>query len=626
MGHIDYFGDYFGWGGGDSSRSKYKSSLGWNSDKLTSSTLSYFNTRYDSSSVDKDQEKIKKAYNTVRDIVVILDFPFPVDIIISKRTFLESTKNKYIYISSDIFDNVSYSSDDQITIFCGKGVHEAAHLRYTELSVVRSFRDAALTKFSEKYSISDDNFDFLKFIFNIIEDERVEDNLLSERPGYVDFVDKHKLYLYKQVVNSSFSKNDFINRFIKNLYRVIRYPENIESDIIEKYNSTFLNIKNILSTKANSTKESCQKSLEIVKAIYDTFPDLELLKTSLIEGSEKIDCDGKVSKPSMFSNKGTEEIFSGFDSCLSKQEVKRLGSSGRFNSEKLESGSLVERLVFGESEYGTNTKTIFTKVKGNKSKYEAEKKIISKYVNGIKKAVNGKDKNYEFVIPSCRTGKLDTNKLAEAYQGVPQVYTRLGKVETNKTTVCILIDESGSMRGRAGSSDRITLAREAAILLNEGFGHMPGVDLYIYGHSADELSTGFTEINIYREGKYFNPNSSLSSVDAHWNNRDGDAIIETANRVRKFTDSRCIMFVLSDGSPSAIEYGGCSAIKDTHEKVKQAEKLGFDIIQVSICKVPHVEEMFDKYIEIKDISELPKNLSGIVKRTVLKNKKTKITR
>ena len=70
---------------------------------------------------------------------------------------------------------------------------------------------------------------------------------------------------------------------------------------------------------------------------------------------------------------------------------------------------------------------------------------------------------------------------------------REGHVKSDRISVCILIDESGSMYG-----DGERAARDTAVLLNEAIGTLQNVDLYIYGHSTD----GGTALYVYRELLY----------------------------------------------------------------------------------------------------------------------------
>ena len=61
-----------------------------------------------------------------------------------------------------------------------------------------------------------------------------------------------------------------------------------------------------------------------------------------------------------------------------------------------------------------------------------------------------------------RSGRLDTNKLAEAKQKVPTIYERIGEVHTDKLCIGVLLDMSGSMSG-----SKIEKARETMIYLYE---------------------------------------------------------------------------------------------------------------------------------------------------------------
>ena len=185
-------------------------------------------------------------------------------------------------------------------------------------------------------------------------------------------------------------------------------------------------------------------------------------------------------------------------------------------------------------------------------------------------------------MKSMRSGRLDTNKIAEAAQQVPTIYERFGQVTTSKVCVGVLIDESGSMGG-----SKIQKAREAAIFINEVFKKMPDVELFIYGHTADTNGRDSVDMTVYREKGYITDSFSLGSVEAHANNRDGDAIFAAARRMRGQTENQGLLIVLSDGAPSASGYGGRSAIDDTRKKVTRAQSLGFQVIQIAIEAVSY---------------------------------------
>lgn len=598
-------------------RKSYKSSVG-NSGEL-SRTINrsswYGESYYSYSSVGKEEDAqlsklIEKAYSSVKDMITIMDFPFPIRVNLNEGSDKSSSYSDYfseekrdnserrIAVPSKIFDSTE-DNETKINAFCGFGLHEAAHLRYTYLRVYLNF----LSFISGKYTFEEG--EIIKIFINLLEDNRVEDLLLTERPGFQDFIDCAKSYNSKTLEEKlNIMRERKLILFFKTLIGILRFPGLIEEEVLEEYSEVYKEVQEKITPYPENLKDICSVSESIFKIIKEK-------KLSDIDPAEL--------KKILFLINDTESITSimyGIDldsgRKIDKSKVSRLLSS---------KDSLTMKILEGTVERGDSDKVFFEKPKGDRNDYLRDVRAVQKYVPRLKKILTGTDKNYDFNIQGCRSGILDTTKLAEAYQGVPQVYLRQGHVRTNKSTICVLIDESGSMGGK-----KEILARQAAILLNETFGKSLGVDLYIYGHTADIGSVGYINLSVYREGNHYNPKFSLSKSYAKSQNRDGDAILEVAKRVRKFTKEDCIMFVISDGSPCANGYGGISAIKDTAAKVKEAEKLGFGIIQISIDAVYGVEDMFDTYIDIGyNLEEMPKLLNEIVKTKVIKTKHTTVS-
>lgn len=598
-------------------RKSYKSSVG-NSGEL-SRTINrsswYGESYYSYSSVGKEEDAqlsklIEKAYSSVKDMITIMDFPFLIRVNLNEGSDESSSYSDYfseekrdnserrIAVPSKIFDSTE-DNETKINAFCGFGLHEAAHLRYTYLRVYLNF----LSFISGKYTFEEG--EIIKIFINLLEDNRVEDLLLTERPGFQDFIDCAKSYNSKTLEEKlNIMRERKLILFFKTLIGILRFPGLIEEEVLEEYSEVYKEVQEKITPYPENLKDICSVSESIFK---------------IIKKKKLSDIDPAELKKILFLINGTESITSimyGVDldsgRKIDKSKVSRLLSS---------KDSLTMKILEGTVERGDSDKVFFEKPKGDRNDYLRDVRAVQKYVPRLKKILTGTDKNYDFNIQGCRSGILDTTKLAEAYQGVPQVYLRQGHVRTNKSTICVLIDESGSMGGK-----KEILARQAAILLNETFGKSLGVDLYIYGHTADIGSIGYINLSVYREGSHYNPKFSLSKSCAKSQNRDGDAILEVAKRVRKFTKENCIMFVISDGSPCANGYGGIPAIKDTAAKVKEAEKLGFGIIQISIDAVYGVKDMFDTYIDIGyNLEEMPKLLNEIVKTKVIKTKHTTVS-
>lgn len=607
---------------------RYKSSLGWSKSKLSDTTSYKWGGSWGSSSkfrsLDKDAkiyELLKKAYADTRDMIIILDFPFNVYIqtSIHHNPVPKNDKTgRKIVIPTKVIDDASRDDDTKIVVICGLGIHEAAHLKFTELRVIEKFE-----KGLRDGGLNDKEIKLALMMVNLIEDSRIENKLLEERPGYAEFFDRTNDWKFEELDKNfkSSSIDPEVIEFLKNVVSLVCFPSKLSREFVSKYESSFSRFKDIVYPLPKNTKGSCMKGFELYKAIREEFKHFDIpeseLDGSMTLLSESIDKSIPLSMPITGSDCDSNET------ALSSRIVT--GSESEFEKLAAESlsdeQSVVSELLSGDVELGTSKKILFKKVNGRKDRYNRIKSSISKYIPTVKKAVKGVDKNYDFVIHGCRSGLLDTSKLVEAIQGVPQVYLRQGHVKTTKTTVCVLVDESGSMCG-----DKIELARQAAVLLNESLKDA-GVDLYIYGHSADEVYGDDTYLRIYKERGTVDQ-FAVSEIAAHDQNRDGSAIREVANRVRKFTDSRCLFFVISDGAPCASGYWGGSAMRDVKSAVNEIEGKGFDVIQITIdggMTTSQVKKYmgFKHVIDLRDsLKELPKQLSKLVKKAVMENKKT----
>src|SRR5207247_364942 len=124
----------------------------------------------------------------------------------------------------------------------------------------------------------------------------------------------------------------------------------------------------------------------------------------------------------------------------------------------------------------------------------------------------------ERALKGKRSGALDRQKLYSLPLGSEYVFQRREKDAKKDFTVVLLIDESASMSG-----DKISKARQVAVLFKEALPHLEGIELFIYGHTAD-IPTGTTTLFCYWTPRGKKKPYSLGAVHAHSNNRDGVAI------------------------------------------------------------------------------------------------------
>ena len=617
-------------------RSRYKSSLGYSSERLSSSTVwwksggGYYGGYYDAyggygtatSGVyagkhsGDEFEKLKiflnKAVKEARDLIVILDFPFKVKINFTGSLPPVTKDSKRVFVSTKMLEDTERSDEDKLTIFCGLAVHEASHLKFTTRKVIQSYIDEQLKGLPASEKILQTS------LIMMIEDERVEDALLKERPGYIEFIEKEKTYEYNRFVESAKADSSKYSQFFLNLYKLIRFPENVDVDILNEYSSIYEDIGNAVTPLPESSKEVCvvsKKVLDIIKAGF---------KVDEMTDEEKYEFNKAMRNIADAARDGYEELLYGVDGDSLKIPSGRVAE----NLADCATAEVLSGLTDGEIFCGDDKDTFFSKSKEDFNVYMESYNRIKKYIPAIRKLIKGNDRNFEFNMHGCRSGLLDTNKLAEAYQGVPQVYVRKGKVTTSKVTVCILIDESGSMgygSGYGSYLSRIESARDTAILLNESIKGIAGVDLYIYGHTGDQVYSGATEISIYKEGNAQCPAHALGSIRNRCENRDGVAILEVAKRIRKFTQEPVLMFIISDGSPSAVDYRGYEARRDTAKRVQEVERMGFSTLAITINAYHEAGEIYPRNIDLSgSLEDFPKRLSRLIKDLIIKNKVTTV--
>lgn len=588
-------------------------------------------------------EVIKRAYSIARDLIVVMDPPYKVHIKLTNG--ISCTDSKVVCVDTAVFDDKSVALGEQIDIFCGLAIHEGCHLCYT------SFTEA-ITKNKVVHEI-----------FNILEDERIETLCGDLKPGLAGFLAKTKYYYFDKYYTDTLASkkgteekmNDF-EKLFSLFFKIVRYPKYLDEETIVKYARYLIEIKKAIIPYPISTiqtYEAAEKVYEIIKALYveeekekrsggsgegdgessDKKSGDKSLgskgksgeKSTAEKISSALDMDKKDTRSSMEkamdSKAADDKIAEEADKIIKELDEHSVTSSGvkaevkKVSEDLRRDHGLSAEEIEGLVSFGSSRNTIFIPQHDRREIYMHSYNRIKQYIPAISRILKGHCRDYKLVLRSMRSGVLDTTKLAEAIQGVPNVYLREGEVYTDKITAVVLIDESGSMGG-----ERISAARDTAILLSESLKNLPDVECYIYGHSADEHYLGSTELRVYKD-KNHHPRYSLGSVTAHRENRDGIAILETAKAVRKQTSNNVVMFVISDGEPCACDYHGSPAMYDVHNKVTAVEKMGFSVVQVCINASYDPKKMFKNFVVLENMNKLAVDLGKVIKKAIISGAK-----
>jgi nitric oxide reductase activation protein len=189
--------------------------------------------------------------------------------------------------------------------------------------------------------------------------------------------------------------------------------------------------------------------------------------------------------------------------------------------------------------------------------------------------------------------------------------------EDKPLDVCLLVDESGSMGGL------MQYARQSCISMKEALKDNDMLNLWVMGHTADGLNwhtdPNSTNMTVYHSPVIKDRPMAIGAMTAKCENRDGNAILAAAGKVKEETDnpmSNKLMIIFSDGSPAALGYGGSSGIAHVKKVVKGLEGSGWSIIQVGFGGAHYQEQMFTNHIYVNNIDELGDKVSKILKKVI----------
>ena len=271
--------------------------------------------------------------------------------------------------------------------------------------------------------------------------------------------------------------------------------------------------------------------------------------------------------------------------------------------------------------------------------------LITKLANKLQRQLLAiQNRSWEYDLEE---GLLDSSKLTRIIID-PQnslSFKREKEFEFKDTVVTLLIDNSGSMRGRP-----ITIAAICADILSRTLERC-NVKVEILGFTTKNWKGGESRERWNTIGKPKNPGRLndlrhiiYKSADVHWRqsknniglmlkegllkeNIDGEAILWAFNRLRKRKEERKILMVISDGAPvddSTLSVNSGDFLEKNLKKVVKniEDKKDTEILAIGIGH--DVSRYYKKAIKITDVQELGdvmiKQLSNLFEKNTSKKR------
>ena len=128
-------------------------------------------------------------------------------------------------------------------------------------------------------------------------------------------------------------------------------------------------------------------------------------------------------------------------------------------------------------------------------------------------------------------------------------------------------------------------------------------------------------MSVYWSPTYKSDIKAMGAMRARSENRDGMAILASADRVKAESPSmgsNKLMIVISDGEPSATKYRGWDAQGHVKKCVRHLEGQGWSIIQIGIsgAREKSMAQMFSNYVIVDDTEQLPNIVSKVIRKVI----------
>jgi hypothetical protein len=544
-------------------------------------------------------------------------------------------------------------SDDNLDITAGLAIHEKLHLVYSQelMTAEAGMRERLTTTHGQSMLLHD--------ICNIIEDEYIEKQLSTTAKGFVHYIEKCKKHYFEDSFEKMGSTKEPFADLINTFMLFVRYPSLIDADrrkrhaphirffartmsnALDSRDNTYVAIETIYSYLLKAfnkmTDGDDDKALEeamdkadgkvndMMSKFEESGVDISDEEWESIRDRMKADFIERA-KRELSTTDPLESVMHKADELIKKLTGEDYSSKGHLDDKLIKDIKDLEDSDYSEYDMdkglaisSSQRKITWQKAKSDTyyaDRYKESKQRVKKQISKLKKKIQLYGNSEKFVIRNQKRGKIDKRMLHRIPSGRMDLFKAEITKEDKPLDICLLVDESGSM-----GSYTMGKARECAISIKEALADNDRLNLWVFGHSADENQRGTTDMIEYWSPSMQDRPMAMGGMRARYENRDGNAIIASAERVRSESyqpKAKKLMIVLSDGAPSADMYRGYQAEKHTRKCVKNVESKGWDIIQVGFAgsRASNMANMFSNWIYVDDTDKIGDKVSKIIRKVL----------
>ncbi|MFB7140370.1 nitric oxide reductase activation protein NorD [Gottfriedia sp. NPDC056225] len=522
---------------------------------------------------------------------------------------------------------------------------------------------------------------FFTQLYVLLEDIRLEELIIRQRPGTRQLFSTRKR-IYRHYFESQYKANEIRNFHLDQLFCLI-YLSLTSSQLTYHTNEQLEDILPILFQTFEAKKTSDissiifrvqQRLLSIYKEdmIHTYFGYLPLNKlTDLASCNSQVKelqnddsqdgLDERNSEDEKLSTWHRESKNNETDDNFLRFEVEsgtKTSIKANFAREE-EAGDQAIANAFGSSKQGENKKSkqteshevsnssssqqnAYGKYNSNvsirhleaigqniseKKQYSTLSAMVSKDVKELRKTIEKSLENKQNAPTDKYYGRLNKKWIRLFTEENPKMfYKKQNESKELDAVFYLLVDCSGSM------FNKMDEVKKSVILFHETLKQLK-ISHSISGFWEDASNASKeNKPNILHQVIPFSSSLSPSvgpnimQLHEEEDNRDGLMIRVVSEELAKRTEKHKFLLVFTDGEPSALDYFQ-DGIIDTHEAVKQARKLGIEVIGTFIEEEEHQEETSQlmkniyqhHYLIASDAEDLRVQLKPMLKKLLLRS-------
>ena len=557
---------------------------------------------------DAKTNKLAVILGAVRTTIRVVDDTIPALSVSWATNGMSYTdfKNHQIVINPGPVDDTTIEDGEAVDITTGFALHEASHSQFSR----------------EPYQtiLEPDPLRPLKvagMLLNFVEDIRIEAATSDNYPGFVGYFEKSLNWAWaKSKGHIPPQWGPTIGDKMNAILTMIRFPEGpstLTDPSFDAETPWWIAWRDDYLAERVNARDTIQKGLDRLGEDPTTKGEMDDMTKAEID-AEKF---GEAIRDLLdrLTREGLKELkIRGADGGIDPGELLTDGE-----------GEIVETLI-GE---GLHEEKVFIKTpdgRGNpklRIRHPKEDEVSKAAYIGkpapilsrLKAALVFRQELPRWTDRLLKSGNLDEDELWRWSASDYRVFDHETIIERPQTELSFLVDLSGSMWG-----EKLHTAQELAQLFIWALKDMPGVNTKVFGHTGDVSDIAIEMYRLWEPGE---PITRLGLIDTlpHCQNYDGHAIAWCARELteRGQQEQQRILFVLSDGYPSASSYGGSSGQAHVREVVTWAESHGVHVVQIAIDPSIDPERqarMFKEFIQYTNLNDVPKQVTNKLAKLV----------